>query len=89
VVALAPGPDVNHDELVGYCLGKPGAEQDMPWDGDIVAKVGGKIFAFLGGNGAQLGGPARSAAVNRSTLTSSRRTAIPVGCAEWRIPRAP
>ncbi len=36
------------DDLLAYCLAKPGAWQDEPWDGDIVAKVGGKIFAFLG-----------------------------------------
>jgi predicted DNA-binding protein (MmcQ/YjbR family) len=36
-------------ELLEYCLGKPGAWQDEPWDGDVVAKVGDKIFAFLGG----------------------------------------
>jgi predicted DNA-binding protein (MmcQ/YjbR family) len=36
------------DELVDYCLAKPGAWQDEPWEGDVVAKVGGKIFAFLG-----------------------------------------
>jgi predicted DNA-binding protein (MmcQ/YjbR family) len=35
-------------ELLGYCLRKPGAWQDEPWDGDVVAKVGPKIFAFLG-----------------------------------------
>ena len=29
--------------------GKPGAWQDEPWEGDVVAKVGDKIFAFLGG----------------------------------------
>jgi len=39
---------VTHDELVEYCLGKPGAWQDEPWEGDAVAKVGPKIFAFLG-----------------------------------------
>jgi predicted DNA-binding protein (MmcQ/YjbR family) len=39
---------VSPDELLAYCLAKPGAWQDEPWDGDIVAKVGGKIFAFLG-----------------------------------------
>ena len=43
-----PGAD-----LLSYCLAKPGAWQDEPWDGDVVAKVGprdkGKIFAFLGG----------------------------------------
>jgi predicted DNA-binding protein (MmcQ/YjbR family) len=40
-------------QLVKYCLDKPGAWEDEPWDGDTVAKVGppdkGKIFAFLGG----------------------------------------
>jgi predicted DNA-binding protein (MmcQ/YjbR family) len=41
---------VTHAELVAYCLAKPGAVADEPWGGDQVAKVGGKIFAFLGGN---------------------------------------
>ncbi|MFD1506238.1 hypothetical protein FE374_17440 [Georgenia yuyongxinii] len=36
------------DELRTYCLGKPGAWQDEPWAGDVVVKVGPKIFAFLG-----------------------------------------
>ena len=36
-------------DLLRYCLAKPGAWQDEPWDGDVVAKVGAKIFAFLGG----------------------------------------
>ena len=34
--------------LLKYCLAKPGATQDEPWEGDVVAKVGGKIFAFIG-----------------------------------------
>ena len=38
------------DELLAYCLGKPGAWQDEPWDGDVVVKVHDKIFAFLGGS---------------------------------------
>lgn len=40
---------MRHADLVAYCLAKPGAEPDEPWEGDLVAKVGGKIFAFLGG----------------------------------------
>jgi len=35
-------------EMLAYCLAKPGAWQDEPWDGDVVAKVGSKIFVFLG-----------------------------------------
>jgi predicted DNA-binding protein (MmcQ/YjbR family) len=36
------------EELRTYCLDKPGAWPDEPWEGDSVAKVGPKIFAFLG-----------------------------------------
>ncbi len=36
------------ERLRAYCLGKPGAWPDSPWEGDQVAKVGAKIFAFLG-----------------------------------------
>jgi predicted DNA-binding protein (MmcQ/YjbR family) len=39
---------VTQDELREYCLAKPGAWSDEPWEGDTVAKVGAKIFAFLG-----------------------------------------
>jgi predicted DNA-binding protein (MmcQ/YjbR family) len=36
------------DDLRDYCLAKPGAWPDSPWEGDTVAKVHDKIFAFLG-----------------------------------------
>ena len=39
---------MTHEELLSYCLAKPGAWRDEPWEGDTVAKVGPKIFAFLG-----------------------------------------
>jgi predicted DNA-binding protein (MmcQ/YjbR family) len=39
---------VTPEDLVRYCLDKPGAWPDEPWEGDTVAKVGTKIFAFLG-----------------------------------------
>jgi predicted DNA-binding protein (MmcQ/YjbR family) len=35
------------DELLAYCLAKPGAWPDEPWGDGVVAKVGPKIFAFL------------------------------------------
>ncbi len=40
---------MNYRDLLAYCLAKPGAWQDEPWEGDVVVKVGQKIFAFLGG----------------------------------------
>ncbi len=44
-------------ELLDYCLAKPGAWRDEPWEGDVVAKVAAKIFAFLGsGDGSGEGG---------------------------------
>jgi predicted DNA-binding protein (MmcQ/YjbR family) len=47
-------------ELLAYCLAKPGAWQDEPWEGDVVAKVGGKIFAFFGSGTGAPGGPGGS-----------------------------
>ncbi len=48
------------EDLLAYCLAKPGAWQDEPWEGDVVTKVGAKIFAFLGsgsgsGSGSSVG----------------------------------
>jgi predicted DNA-binding protein (MmcQ/YjbR family) len=40
---------MTYEELLGYCLSKPAAWQDEPWEGDVVVKVAEKIFAFLGG----------------------------------------
>ena len=39
---------MTRQELLAYCLAKPGAWQDEPWEDDVVVKVGSKIFAFLG-----------------------------------------
>jgi predicted DNA-binding protein (MmcQ/YjbR family) len=39
---------MTRDDLLAYCLAKPGAWTDEPWEGDLVVKVGSKIFAFLG-----------------------------------------
>ncbi|TDE07396.1 MmcQ/YjbR family DNA-binding protein [Jiangella asiatica] len=35
-------------DFLAYSLAKPGAWRDEPWEGDVVAKVGDKIFAFFG-----------------------------------------
>ena len=43
------------DAVLGHCLSKPGAWQDEPWEGDVVVKVGAKIFAFLGSGEAAVG----------------------------------
>ena len=43
--SVAPGPSGLWAE---YALAKPGAWADQPWEGDHVAKVGEKIFCFLG-----------------------------------------
>lgn len=34
--------------LEAFALGLPGAFTDMPWEDDVVAKVGKKIFVFFG-----------------------------------------
>jgi predicted DNA-binding protein (MmcQ/YjbR family) len=39
---------VTWEDLLAYGLEKPGAWQDEPWEGDVVVKVGSKIFAFFG-----------------------------------------
>ena len=45
----APRSDGAADPWLEHCLGLPGAWRDEPWDGQVVAKVGPKIFAFLRG----------------------------------------
>jgi predicted DNA-binding protein (MmcQ/YjbR family) len=49
MVNFSRGAGVQRDELIAYCLAKPGAEETYPWgDEELVAKVGGKGFAFIG-----------------------------------------
>jgi predicted DNA-binding protein (MmcQ/YjbR family) len=37
-----------HKELLEFALSYPDAWQDEPWEGDVVAKVGKKVFVFFG-----------------------------------------
>jgi predicted DNA-binding protein (MmcQ/YjbR family) len=76
---------VTHEELVAYCLAKPGAEPDEPWEGDRVAKVGGKIFAFLGGNGlgVKCGRDADEAAEVRMRYPSAVTASAYIGRYGW------
>lgn len=46
---------VERVEVLAYCLAKPGAWQDEPWEDDVVTKVGDKIFAFFGAAGESVG----------------------------------
>src|ERR1700685_1435766 len=51
------GSRVSWDELLAYCLAKPGAWRDEPWGDGVVTKGGPKIFAVPGGPaGAAAGG---------------------------------
>jgi predicted DNA-binding protein (MmcQ/YjbR family) len=77
---------MTHDELVAYCLGKPGAAPDEPWEGDLVAKVGGKVFAFLGsGTGVTLkcGRDADEAAELRAAYPDSISQSAYIGRYGW------
>jgi predicted DNA-binding protein (MmcQ/YjbR family) len=61
---------VTGDELLAYCLAKPGAWPDQPWGDGVVVKVGPKIFAFLG-----VIGPRGAAATVGVKCGTSRETA--------------
>ena len=39
---------MSEDDLLAYCLAKPGAWRDQPWEDSVVAKVADKVFAFIG-----------------------------------------
>ena len=77
------------DELVAYCLAKPGAEETYPWgDAELVAKVGGKAFAFIGLEGAggvsvKCGRDAAEAAEWRDRYPDAITTSSYVGRYGW------
>jgi predicted DNA-binding protein (MmcQ/YjbR family) len=73
---------VRHADLVAYCLAKPGAVPDTPWEEDLVAKVGGKIFAFLGG-GVKCGRDADEAAELRQRFPGAVTVMPYIGRYGW------
>jgi predicted DNA-binding protein (MmcQ/YjbR family) len=48
---VASRHDKTRQRLLRYALQYPEAWQDEPWEGDVVVKVGKKIFAFFGPDG--------------------------------------
>jgi predicted DNA-binding protein (MmcQ/YjbR family) len=44
------------DEVRAHALGLPGAWEDRPWEDDLVAKVGKKIFVFFGSESSEAPG---------------------------------
>ena len=76
------------DELIAYCAGKPGAEETYPWgDAELVCKVGGKAFAFIGlaGHtvGVKCGANAEAAAEWRERHPGDITTSAYVGRYGW------
>ncbi|WP_433263281.1 MmcQ/YjbR family DNA-binding protein [Actinosynnema sp. CS-041913] len=76
------------DEVIAHCLAKPGAEESYPWgDEDLVCKVGGKAFAFIGlaGNavGVKCGVNAEDAAEWRERFPDDIAVSAYVGRYGW------
>jgi predicted DNA-binding protein (MmcQ/YjbR family) len=47
---------MRRDAVIDYCLAKAGAQESYPWgDAELVVKVGGKAFAFIGMAGDSVG----------------------------------
>jgi len=83
------GKRVTHDELLSYCLAKPGATPDEPWEGDLVAKVGGKIFSFNGEGslGVKCGGNADEAGELRDRYPNDVTVMAYIGRFGWNTVR--
>ena len=77
---------MEREELVAHCLAKPGAEETYPWgDVDLVAKVGGKAFAFVGPTtvGVKCGRNAAEAAEERDRYPEAITVSAYIGRYGW------
>ncbi|MFC5052320.1 MmcQ/YjbR family DNA-binding protein [Saccharothrix xinjiangensis] len=76
------------DEVIAHCLAKPGAEETYPWgDEELVCKVGGKAFAFIGSAkhtvGVKCGANAEEAAEWRERHPGHITTSAYIGRYGW------
>lgn len=72
------------DDLEAFALDLPGAFPDMPWEGDVVAKVGKKIFVFFGsGEGARISVKLPESADHALSIPGAVPTAYGLGRHGW------
>jgi predicted DNA-binding protein (MmcQ/YjbR family) len=69
-----------HDAVLRFALGLPGAWEDHPW-GDLVVKVGKKIFVFLGADGMAV--KLTDSHDHAMSLDEAKPTAYGLGKAGW------
>ena len=80
---MAPRKDLI-GSLQAFALGFPGAFRDMPWEGDVVAKVGKKIFVFFGsGEEAAISVKLPDSADHALSIDGARPTSYGLGRHGW------
>ncbi len=71
-----------HDDLVEHALAFPEAWQDTPWEDDLVAKVGKKIFVFFGNGESPTVGVKLPESAEQALLSESV-TKMAYGLGKW------
>ena len=72
------------ESLEAFALALPGAFTDMPWEGDVVAKVGKKIFVFFGsGEPAAISVKLPESAAHALTIDGAVPTSYGLGKHGW------